>query len=133
MSRGMLRSIAALRAELGWDKVGKEKPALAKFDMRIGLHTGSVIAGVVGTASLRYEVWGSTVQVANKMESSGLAGRVHVSKQCHDFLSDCYDHKYRFEERAEDGTFFLIEERENVVNGYATSRNAVGAALQAGE
>jgi len=46
---------------------------------RIGLHVGPVVAGVLGTERLQYDVWGDTVNVASRMETSGEAGRVHVS------------------------------------------------------
>ncbi len=47
---------------------------------RIGMHCGSVTAGVIGKERMQYDVWGDTVNVASRMESSGEAGRVHVSE-----------------------------------------------------
>ncbi len=47
---------------------------------RIGVHCGPVTAGVIGTQRLQYDVWGDTVNVASRMESTGEAGRVHVSE-----------------------------------------------------
>ncbi len=48
--------------------------------IRIGLHTGSVVAGVIGTQKFAYDLWGDAVNIASRMESSGEAGRVHVSE-----------------------------------------------------
>lgn len=49
-------------------------------EFRIGLHYGTVIAGVLGTERLQYDVWGDTVNVASRMESTGEPGRIHVSE-----------------------------------------------------
>lgn len=50
------------------------------WPIRIGLHTGPLIAGVVGGKKFAYDVWGDTVNLASRMESSGSAGRVHVTR-----------------------------------------------------
>jgi class 3 adenylate cyclase len=50
-----------------------------KFEVRIGIHTGSVIAGVVGDKKFAYDIWGDTVNTASRMESSGEAGKVNIS------------------------------------------------------
>ena len=49
------------------------------FQIRIGIHSGPVVAGVIGDKLPRYTVMGETVQVASRMESHGVPGRVHVS------------------------------------------------------
>ena len=47
-----------------------------ELDMRIGIHTGKVIGGVIGTDIVRYDVYGSDVVIANKMESNGEKGKI---------------------------------------------------------
>lgn len=50
------------------------------LNMRIGIHTGPVIGGIIGTDIVRYDIYGKDVSIANKMESSGVEGRVQVSE-----------------------------------------------------
>jgi class 3 adenylate cyclase len=57
-----------LDAELGTD-----------YRLRVGVHTGPAVAGVIGTAKFAYDVWGDTVNVASRLESTGVPGSVTVS------------------------------------------------------
>ena len=50
------------------------------FEMRLGIHTGPVIAGIVGVKKYAYDIWGDTVNTASRMESSGEVGRVNISE-----------------------------------------------------
>ncbi|MGZ9089786.1 MAG: adenylate/guanylate cyclase domain-containing protein [Rhodoplanes sp.] len=64
-------------------------PALgdAKLQMRAGIHSGPVTAGVIGNARMTYDLWGDTVNVASRMESHGVPGRIHVSAAYKDFTA----------------------------------------------
>ncbi len=66
-----------------------------QISMRIGLHSGPVVAGIIGTKKFVYDLWGDTVNTASRMESSGVAGRIHCSEVVYANLND----KYIFEER----------------------------------
>eukprot|EP00698_Gefionella_okellyi_P016974 TRINITY_DN4916_c0_g1_i1.p2 TRINITY_DN4916_c0_g1~~TRINITY_DN4916_c0_g1_i1.p2 ORF type:complete len:582 (-),score=92.93 TRINITY_DN4916_c0_g1_i1:51-1796(-) len=67
----------------------------SKLNVRVGINTGPVVGGVVGTKKFTFDVWGDAVNVASRMESSGVAGRINVSGAAYALLND----KYEFEPR----------------------------------
>jgi class 3 adenylate cyclase len=67
----------------------------AKFDIRVGIHTGPVVAGVVGTRRFAYDVWGETVNLASRMESSGSPGFINISERTHARVKDFFQCEHR--------------------------------------
>jgi adenylate cyclase len=64
---------------------------LETFEIRIGLHTGPVVSGIVGTKKFAYDIWGDTVNIASRMESSGEAGKVNISGACYELIQKQFD------------------------------------------
>ena len=65
------------------------------FEARIGIHTGPIIAGVVGEKKFAYDIWGDTVNVAARMESSSDAGKVNISSSTYELVKDNFKCEYR--------------------------------------
>lgn len=65
------------------------------FEARIGIHTGPVVAGVVGVDKFAYDIWGDTVNIAARMESKSLPGKVNISESTHNLVRYKFDCEYR--------------------------------------
>ncbi|WP_293146467.1 MULTISPECIES: adenylate/guanylate cyclase domain-containing protein [unclassified Microcoleus] len=65
------------------------------FQLRIGIHSGSVVAGIIGISKFSYDLWGDTVNVASRMESNGLPGKIQVTAKTYERLKE----QFIFEER----------------------------------
>ena len=75
-------------------KKKKEAESRTSFEMRIGIHTGSVIAGIVGYTKFQYDVWGDTVNTASRIENTGETGKVNISHATYELIKD--DSQFRF-------------------------------------
>lgn len=76
-------------------KESSELQGMKYWDIRIGIHTGTVVAGVVGQKKLSYDIWGDTVNTASRMESSGEAGKINISGTTYEFVKDFFTCEYR--------------------------------------
>lgn len=65
------------------------------WEMRLGIHTGEIIAGVVGKKKFVYDIWGDTVNLAARMESSGEVGQVNISGETYELIKDHFVCEYR--------------------------------------
>ncbi|WP_445382037.1 adenylate/guanylate cyclase domain-containing protein [Robiginitalea sp. IMCC43444] len=68
-----------------------------RFDIRIGINSGPVVAGIVGTKKFAYDIWGDTVNIAARMESASVPGKVNVAEHTYQLIKDRYQCQYRGE------------------------------------
>ena len=115
--------IAELALSMQREVATLDTGARESFSVRIGIHSGAAIAGVVGISKLAYDLWGPDVALASQMESSGVAGGIQVSATTHELLTE----RYLFEPR---GDFYIQGQGE--ISTYMLRGARAGAAGAAG-
>jgi class 3 adenylate cyclase len=96
---------------------GMRYPDGTALEIRLGMHTGPAVAGVIGQTKFAYDIWGDAVNIASRMESSGVPGRIHVTEEIYAKLKS----EFVFEERGAIDikgmglmrTYFLVEKIGN--------------------
>ncbi|UZO82165.1 tetratricopeptide repeat protein [Aquimarina sp. ERC-38] len=78
-----------------------KKNGLPAFEMRLGIHAGPIVAGIVGVKKFQYDVWGDTVNIASRMESNGAVGKVNVSESIYQHLKDEPDLQFEYRGKIE--------------------------------
>jgi len=85
------------------------------FDIRIGINSGSVVAGIVGIKKFAYDIWGDAVNTAARMESNGAVGKINISESTYNLVKDDFSFEYRGEIEAKGkgkvGMYFVSEKR----------------------
>ena len=109
---------AAIEMQQFLDEQKQEKIRLGKpyFEARIGIHTGPVVAGVVGVNKFAYDIWGDTVNIASRVESNGQEGRVNISEATYSLVKYNFECEYRGKVQAKNkgliDMYFVKKERQ---------------------
>ncbi|MEA5461116.1 adenylate/guanylate cyclase domain-containing protein [Arcicella sp. LKC2W] len=77
--------------------IENEQKQIPFFEMRLGIHAGPIVAGIVGVKKFQYDVWGDAVNTASRIESNGMVGKVNISETLYDLIKDdeCFTFEYR--------------------------------------
>ena len=73
----------------------KSPEGIIHFDIRVGINSGPVVAGVVGTKKFAYDIWGDTVNIASRMESTSDIGKINIAQGTYELIRDDYEFEYR--------------------------------------
>jgi class 3 adenylate cyclase len=89
-----------------------------EFKVRIGICSGPLVAGVVGSRKFAYDVWGDTVNTASRMESGGVPGKIQIAPQTYDLIKDDFiitkrEDIIEFKGKGKIETYFLIDKKTN--------------------
>lgn len=89
--------LAAIAMQQAVENFKLERTSVDKpyFELRIGIHTGPVVAGVVGIKKFQYDVWGDAVNLAARMEQSGIPGKINISQQTFEIVKDKFNCVHR--------------------------------------
>ncbi|MCG8580713.1 MAG: adenylate/guanylate cyclase domain-containing protein, partial [Bacteroidales bacterium] len=78
-----------------FDSKVQQNSELGFWELRIGIHTGPVISGEIGRKNVSFDIWGDTVNIASRMESSGTAGMINITGVTYELIKDFFDCDYR--------------------------------------
>lgn len=96
----------------------REESGMQKWEIRIGINTGSIVAGVVGKKKYAYDIWGNTVNIASRMESNGEPGMLNISADTYALIKDRFECTYRGKIYAKNvgeiDMYFVVGEKDDL-------------------
>ena len=95
LKKDHIKSMADFALSISADIQNFSLDGRQKCDVRIGIHIGPVVAGVIGTKKFSYDIWGDAVNTASRMESSGETGKIQISQKFYEHIKDDYECQYR--------------------------------------
>lgn len=110
-------ALKVVKAALDMQKfiVERNKHTQFKWLMRAGIHSGNVVAGVIGKNKMTYDVWGTTVNIANRMEGNGRPGKVNISSATYNLIKDKYDCQFydsvKISDKKKVDMYFVVSEK----------------------
>ena len=90
-----IRAAIEIRDFITAEKEKRQVQGLPYFEIRIGINTGPVVAGIVGIKKFAYDIWGDSVNIASRMESSGVPGKVNISGFTYELVKDKFNCEQR--------------------------------------
>lgn len=127
--------LAALEIKQYMEELKKERESRGEdyWELRIGIHTGQVIAGVVGKNKFAYDIWGDAVNTASRMESSGIPGKVNISGATYELIKGrficTHRGKIQAKNKGEIDMYIVEGEKESFPGAIKNTRQAEPAAV----
>ncbi|MGB5321127.1 adenylate/guanylate cyclase domain-containing protein, partial [Lutimonas sp.] len=100
---------------------------ITHFNIRIGIHTGPVVAGVVGIKKFAYDIWGDTVNIASRLESNSEPGKINISENTYHLIKDSFDCEYRGEIQAKNKgmmKMYYVNNKKQTTKTYSDSKKS---------